>query len=313
MSEVDPRTRPSEGDARPWIEAWAAAPELAELVVAFGGERVEGRDLQAWLEYLEGFSARWDYRKGKERNLVADQEFSPELEEQVLAAADALGLRGVTAPAHREYELVVILGGLVRACLARPRHAADLLADGRVTAHSVVGLGGLRELGGNEHELVAELVDEPVDNEFGAMDAGIRAAFGPLAAAEPEPADLLDGAVAATSYRTAGGLPVHVVAAPPLEGRARANTPDTFAWLASRRGLVLPGDRLLLVTTSIYVPYQHAGALRMLAVPHGIKVDTIGVEPGFVDPRLEQPFKPHSYLQEIRSTILGLRQLLLDA
>ena len=41
-----------------------------------------------------------------------------------------------------------------------------------------------------------------------------------------------------------------------------------------------PGQRLLIVTTAIYVPFQHANALRMFSLPYGALIDTVGVEPG---------------------------------
>ncbi len=95
-------------------------------------------------------------------------------------------------------------------------------------------------------------------------------------------------------------LPVRVVAAPSSEpGVRRANTPDTYAWLAGESGWVGRGDSVLLVTTDIYRPFQHADAIRMLTLPHGIDVDLVGVQPGGVrHERLAQTFEAHNYLQE---------------
>jgi hypothetical protein len=105
-------------------------------------------------------------------------------------------------------------------------------------------------------------------------------------------------------------MPVRVVAAPSSEpGVRRANTPDTYAWYATELAQIRPGQRLLVVTTEIYVPFQHADALRMLALPHGVQVDVVGVNPGKAHPELRQTFEPHNYLQEIRSTIRALRAL----
>ena len=70
-----------------------------------------------------------------------------------------------------------------------------------------------------------------------------------------------------------------------------------------------PAQRILLVTTEIYVPFQHANALRMLALPYGVEVDAAGMQPGKLDARLQQQFEPHNYLQELRSTIRALRDL----
>ena len=63
------------------------------------------------------------------------------------------------------------------------------------------------------------------------------------------------------------------------------------------------------MTIAIYVPAQQAAALRMLALPFDVRVETIGVVPGSVLPELAQTFTPSHYLQEIRSAIRGYRAL----
>jgi hypothetical protein len=66
----------------------------------------------------------------------------------------------------------------------------------------------------------------------------------------------------------------------------------------------------LLVTSAIYVPFQHADAIRMLSVPLGAIVDTIGVDPKTVsEGPLRQHFAPTNYLQEVRSATRALRAL----
>ncbi len=314
MGDADRTTLSPHGDPRTWVDAWARSSALGRVVAAWDGEPAGDRDLAEWLTYLEEFSQRWDFRGGRERNLVQDPDLSPDLAELVLAAAGELGMRGTTASARRHYDQVVILGGLVRACLARPRHAADLLATGAITADRIIALGGFRALRGDEETLVAELLYASVTDEYHAMRSGVEAAFGlgaPIAT-RGEPSDVVGAAWEVSDYATADGVPVHVVAAPSSEpGTRRANTPDTYAWLAGDSGWLRPGDALLLITTDIYAPYQGADAIRMLTVPHGVEVDVVGIEPGGVDPRLAQPFAAHHYLQEIRSTIRSLR--LLDA
>lgn len=314
MGDAGRTTLSPHGDPRAWVDAWARSGALSRVVAAWEGEPAGDRDLAEWLAYLEDFSHRWDFRGGRERNLVQDPDLSPELTELVLVAAGELGMRGTTAPARRRYDQVVILGGLVRACLARPRHAADLLAGNAIAANRIIALGGFRALRGDEETLVAELLDASVTDEYHAMRAGVEAAFGLGApvATRGEPSDVVGAAWEVSDYVTAAGVPVHVVAAPSSEpGTRRANTPDTYAWLAGDSGWLRPGDALLLITTDIYAPYQGADAIRMLTVPHDVEVDVVGIEPGGVDPRLAQPFAAHQYLQEIRSTIRSLR--LLDA
>jgi len=294
-----------------WVSDWARAPVLAQLVDAFGGHDTDD-DVEARLRRLERFSERWDFRGGKERNLVDPTEFPPALTEQILSAAETLGLRGPNLPARAHYTEIVVLGGLVRACLARPRHAAMLLADGSVTSDGVIALGGFRPLRGDEIDLAARMIPDPVADEFEAMDAGVRAAFSPGShvTEKREESDEVGRGWAVREYSSETGRPVRVVAAPSSSpGVRRANTADTYAWLARESGWVTPGDSLLLVTTDIYRPFQHADALRMLTLPHEIEVDVVGVQPGLVDERLAQPFRAHNYLQEIRSAIRSMRML----
>jgi hypothetical protein len=294
------------------IAAWLFSPALADVVRAFDGTPPPpDTPLGQALEWLEDFSLRWDYRRGKERNLVAPQNLGPDVEEVVVRTAAALGLVGTTAPPRQHYDHVLVLGGLVRACIARPLYAAHLLGDGAITVGAITALAGFRELRGDEIELAARFGFGRLPDEFAAMDAGVRRAF---ALDEPahergERSDVVGASWAVREYR-ADGPSVRVVAAPSKKpGERRANTEDTYRWFASDLVDLRGGETLLIVTSDIYVPYQHADALRVLALPHSVEVDGAGVVPGDADAALAQTFQPHNYLQEIRSTIIALRRL----
>jgi hypothetical protein len=60
------------------------------------------------------------------------------------------------------------------------------------------------------------------------------------------------------------------------------------------------GARLLLVTTDIFVPFQHCDALRLLTLPYGCVVDTIGFRTA------PAPFQT---LQEVRSAVRSMLAL----
>ncbi len=140
----------------------------------------------------------------------------------------------------------------------------------------------------------------------------MRAAFGLFepVAERGEDSEVIGASWWVREYVSASGLPVSVVAAPSTEpGARRANTPDTYGWFATELATLQPGQRILLITTDIYVPYQHADALRMLALLYGVEVNVAGMRPGKLDARLQQAFGPHNYLQEVRSTIRALRAL----
>ncbi|HEY5286603.1 MAG TPA: hypothetical protein VIJ50_05820 [Solirubrobacteraceae bacterium] len=299
------------------IAAWVDSPALRVLLAEFGATLPPEQSLADTLAWLEEFSTRWDFREGKERNLVNAPRFTPVNRRVIVAAAEALGLTGSEkakdSSAEAAYDHVLILGGLVRACLARPLYTTRLIDDGSVRAAAVTALGGFRAIAGDELGMLESITGESVDDEFHAMDAGVRNAFHTTALIEDrgEDSDVLGASWRVRKYATDSALSVEVVAAPSREpGTRRANTPDTYAWFATELAKLEPGQRVLVVTTAIYVPYQHAKALQMLALPYGVEVDTIGVDdPGSLHPGLRQESKPHNYLQEIRSTISALRAL----
>jgi hypothetical protein len=65
---------------------------------------------------------------------------------------------------------------------------------------------------------------------------------------------------------------------------------------------------VLLVTTDLYVPYQHCDAVRVLGLGHGYGVDTVGLDPARY-PDLLVPTTTAKLLQEIRSAIRAMRAL----
>ena len=294
------------------IDSWLENQPLAELVGAFGGEQPRG-EMAERLAWLDDFSAtRWDYRAGQERNLARSEDFDDHTRELVLAAAKALQLMSTSPPERRDYTHVLILGGLVRACILRPQFAAKLV-DGGLQATSVAALSAYRDLRGDENDLIRQLEIPEKRNEMEVMEHGLVAAFG-LGAPESDERHTEAGLEWATSlirtWRKAG-LVIQLVIAPSPEPLVRrANTADTYAYWADVCAHIGPDDTILLVTSSIYLPFQHADAVRMLALPHGCSVETVGID--FSDHHLgalRQPFKPTNYLQEIRSAIRSVRAL----
>lgn len=303
--------------AAAWIEAWVRSPELHELV-RLSGSKVPELDLSELLTWLEEFSVAWDFRGGKERNLFEARSLEAATEKKIKDAAAALGLiKGGVAPRGR-YDHVLVLGGLARACLARPLATARLLEKGEVEAGSVTALGGYRKLKGDEIGLVESVAGEhvgaeDVGDEFDAMDVGVRLAFDldPPERERGERSRLEFGSWRVHEYTTVSGLPVSVVAAPSSEPeKRRTNTADSYEWFATELFDLRAGQRLLLVTSDIYVPFQHADALRVLGLPFQVEVETAGIQPGDVDPRLSQVFSADAYLQEVRSTIMAFGRLL---
>jgi hypothetical protein len=298
------------------IEEWINSPPIRALVVAFGGEAdvaVRSLELRTKLDWLDSFTQRWDTRQGKERDQADELPLTSNQEELVLNAAAALGFRKSRSPQHKSYDHVVMLGGLFRACITRPAHAANLIRTGAVRTSTVTALGGHRPFSDQERALADRAGFPGLDEEFDALDAGTRKAFqlGQPASVEGERIENPGGSWTVRRYEGNAGLPVRVAAAPSSEpALRRANTADSYNWWGNKIARLGSEDRILAITTTIYVPAQHAAAIRMLTIPFGSEVETVGIEPGDVNPTLAQPFSPTKYLLEVRSTIRSLRDLL---
>jgi hypothetical protein len=287
------------------VARWITSAPLRDLVTAFGGQW-PGGDSPSLLGWLDAFSAtHWDFRGGAERPDATEPDLDPEIAALVHESAEALGMVGAKPPPRRDYKYVVVLGGLAYACLRRTAYAAHLLHRGTF-AEGVGVLGSFRPLSPAERAL------PPVNgcrSEVDVLDLGVRRAFLVDDPVQTEAAP--DGSWSVRTYAPVEGPRVAVLAAPSSEpGIRRAHTADTQRFWAKRAALA-QGDRLLMVTAPIYVPFQHCDAVRTLGLPFGCTVDTIGVDPRLADElTLPEPtLTPGRYLQEIRSAIRSMRLL----
>jgi hypothetical protein len=305
------------------ITGWVRSAPLQSLISHFGGALLAG-SLESQLAYLDEFTAAaWNFRRRvtdgpKERNQVdADAVTGPD-EELAVAAADALGLVRPRPPRYRSYDHIVMLGGLVRANIWRTAYAAYLLSHG-ISAGNVVAISAYRDLARNEDDpsldefkLLAAFGLPRRDYEWEVMQDGLRRAFGlPEFTVERKNDPSAEGPQRfRVASAAADGRSVSLIVAPALEPGRRANTADGYRYWADQVQHVKPRERILAVTTCIYVPYQHAIALQHLALPFGCSVDTVGIDFSAIgdDPN-PQRFRGAHYLLEIRSALLAYRQL----
>ena len=304
------------GELAASIRRWVSSPPLRDLVAEFGGHWPE-LETGALLDWLDRFSAEhWDFRERSgsvERDEVDAGPFPPQRVELVGAAARALGLSEPLPPPGRGYHHLLVLGGLARACLVRSGYAAHLLGTGAVEAPSVAALGSFRPLRTPETGLLERLGWPGCRYEVDAMAAGVRMAFGfgqPHARESATDQQVTHRSWSVWSYRAPDRPAAQVLAAPSTEPEARrATTPDTYHFWA-RRVTLSARDRVLVVTSPIYVPFQHCDAVRALGLRYGCGVDTVGFDPALVtEPLLRQTFGPDRYLQELRSGIRSMRDL----
>jgi hypothetical protein len=305
----------------PVLRRWASSPPIRALAAASGWTWPERPETAELLTELAGLSKDWDFRarkgSGTERNFLGAQ--SAEVngrvvgEDLAIAAATALGLvRAAPVPAE-SFSHLVVLSGLVRACVNRTSHAADLLGGG-LRAGSAVVLGAHRELAGQEPRQAREQGFGDLFDEADVVVAATRRAFGlgdPGQAAESGPRlphwdDALWEASARYHWKD-----VDVIIAPSDKAGTRANTAGQLHHWADQAGIGR-GDRVLLLTTQIYVPYQEFVGLRLLGLERGCSVSCRGVDPASsVLPPAD--FTGQSYLQEIRSALLAAGELMAAA
>jgi hypothetical protein len=249
---------------------------------------------------------RWDYRRGKERWEAEGEQFTPEREELIRGAATALGLLGRMTPRANEYDHVLVLGAGLGPMMERSRLAAETLRSG-VRASTV-------SLPCSRRRLPTQYATLPhCETEEDAVDLSLRRAFGLT-----QPPEFLEGSQPdgtpwyIRSYAD-GKPPAYVLSGPATkaDGR-RGNTMDGYVFWARTVPDDPHGNRLLIVTTDLFVPFQHCAAVRVLGQTLNCTIDTIGFD------RTRSPYEPShratELLQEIRSTIIWLREiaLLLD-
>lgn len=305
------------------IADWVHSEPLQVLARHFGARPPVG-DLAEELAYLEDFTATaWDFRKHdaedpKERNQIDADAVAGADEQMVLAAVDALGLVRPRPPKYHHYDYIVVLGGLVRANIWRPAYAAWLLQHA-VTADNVIAISAYRQLARNdahpdrdEYKLL-EVFSLPLRSyEWEVMEDGLRRAFNlPEFAVDRESGPEAEGpARFRVAWAESASRRVSLVVARALEPGRRANTADGYRYWAGEIGHVKPGQRILAVTTCIYVPYQHATALQHLALPFGCSLDTVGIDFSVIDDSASsQRFRGAHYLQETRSALRAYYQL----
>lgn len=267
----------------------------------------------------------------RERSQAVTADFSTETRDRVLELTTGLGLVTETRPRYTSYEKTLVLGGGYRSPLLRARYAAQLQADG-------VELGEISFLG-SPRFLIEEPPERPVTeqyapaatDEFGLMLGAVRAEFG-LAATEVTflcgcrstdyecPNWRLRGANGAdrtppefTHERQAkladdGRIIGSVLSASTGRPPYRPDTSDTLG-LWARCAQPRQGQRVLVVTTQVFVPFQTFDGLRRLYLPFGVDIDTVGIGARWGD----RPQTAENLLQETLSAIRSARRLMVAA
>jgi hypothetical protein len=299
------RTRP--GEARQLIERWIHHPGLRRLVEFDGGQWPEG-DLEVIVEALVEFSAVWDKRQGQSRLMFHDgnESRSDDRAQIIYTAAEQLGLIRSGPPITAKPDYLLILGGLATGVEPRVRYAAELIESSKVEPRAIVGLGSFRVLA--EKELpIAETYAPGAQYELDLLAAMMSSTLGidnwhSTSSGDP----VTDPARAEIIMRADADVAMMALASRSSRPDERpANTADTYEQLALIEQLH-PGQQMVLITSSIYRPYQHLQAVRLLTQGHAATVETVGVPSIGGQPT----HTPTAYLQEVRSGLQACHALL---
>ena len=292
------------------ISDWTGSDALKDLTNAFGGD-IPDSDLKTRIGYLNEFADNWDYRKkqasGGERWNVEEDPALNSNRELIMECVQQLGLTDITEPAAVP-DYILPLGGARMSNYARPLKAKEVIDSNRYNGKNIVALSGTRPINDVERPFLAQYAPD-ADTEYDAMSRGLEKIF------------LLDKNNYTQSHHrseninlewavkkygeTYSGNTVYSLAAPSTDPSRRANSRDTFTFFLKKFD-IKKGDRLLLVTSCIYVPFQ---LLRFmdLAIEKGFYVDCIGMPN---DNNAGTAFSHlTNYLQETKAAINGIKAL----
>lgn len=289
------------GQIATMLSEWANAPTLASLVAAFDGPVYSGTVAER-LTAIERFASEaWDLRRqthgaSLERNQLPQVDLTAAQRSAIHECAEALGLLTSVKPRHHDYEHVLILGGLVPSNLRRSEYAAHLLRDG-LSCRQIWGVTAFRPLSRNflepqkdEHYLLDFYGLPRLRTEYSVMEYAVERAFDPTRSRVGGET----GPLTATREINLTSPTVSVAG-------QRATTQTSLAHWTEVCGNLHPSSRVLLITTTPYVRYQQLIALKELALPFGVEVDTVGVDDALV--RTQAPWETSAteLLQELRS------------
>ena len=295
------------------ISKWIHSDSLIELVRLFGGNEVTDiclKDDSSYIDWLHEFVSVWDFRKkqvgGGERWNVFDEPFVDKNKTIILRNAEKLGLIKNTNPAF-EPDFILPLGGARMANLDRPNMARFVMDKHSWNNKNIVALSGKRPLNEIEYPYI-ERYASSAHTEFDAINSGLEHAFDISDRYKEEDFDH-ENINSQASIRAYEDMYmdscIYSVAAPSSEPeKRRANSYDTFVYFLEKFN-VEKGSKLLLVTSSIYVPFQLLKFMG-LALEYGLEVDCIGSDSVMEDLKLS---KTSNYLQEIKSSIDAIYML----
>ena len=262
------------------------------------------------IHWLNDFAEVWDYRKKQaasgERWNITEDPMVLKNSELVMSCAEVLGLTNIETPLITP-NYILPLGGARKSNYARPLKAKEIIDSLGIRDSSIVALSGTRPINEIELSYLQEFAPE-AKTEYEAISTGMEKCFNLTSGYTEEKGsdENINLCFAVRKYNdTYQDNTVFSLAAPSSDPARRANSRDTFCYFLDNFN-IKEGDRLLLVTTCIYVPFQ---LLRFmdLALDRGFYCDCIGMPNDHKGGTSFSQFT--NYCQETKATINGLEAL----
>lgn len=302
--DADPRDPAAIAD---WVGNWLNSPEMAELFGLFD-RQITSSDLRNRLNEAEEITRDiFDFRQGGERWEARKSEFAPGVTEVTEALIGRIYREPTGGPAVEleEVDHALVLGGRINSCILRGQLLAKMVTDG-LSVGTVWGLGSRREVIADEREVAEQLGIGPVDDELDAMAAALRYA---LQLPGSEPGRAASGEPSEVRQVATGPVPVVGLAAAPGEANYRATTSDTYRFFRETAAIE-EGDHLLIVTSAIHAPFQHAQAVAELGIATSATITSVGAHIGTSNEAcVRHEWTTAEWLQEIRSAIWSMRNM----
>jgi hypothetical protein len=304
------------------IIGWIDSKIFQETIQAFGWKDRPDQDLKKRIDNLVALSDEWDFRNktAKIESVGASRESTRWTTHAQLLSSRQIKLAGKVAkefklscastPSSDEYQAILVLGGARLSCLLRTKWAKEILSN-KTSAQDTVLLGSERKVTDSERDATNTYAPE-AKTEFDLFIAAAHTVFEiNLESYKQHRHEDINPNLSwkINNYHSHEQRNILIMSAPSSDpNNRRANSVDTYKFYINHYKLK-PHARLLFVTSPIYVPYQQLEAIRVLTIPLGIQVETIGFPPGW-SADLQGMQGPQHYLQEMRSFLQSAQRFL---
>lgn len=302
-----------------------------DKLAALYGQKLPKVGLGRRLNALKQLAAEhWDFRKGKLRYEVDLETVkpgesvidlnNPKIQQTIEKAAAGFGLTAPSKAGRNSYNGLIVPGGAGLSPYLRLKHALDQIGpNGQPVKFGWIALLGCDRVVKKDERNIAKVYAPKAKTEFDLMVAAAEKLLKPKLLRDVNMRRVGYAYDRQTRphisyYKDINGTLILVFNAPIPAGQVKANTGRTYDFLRAASGKRLSRDKyVLLSSTARHRAFQHVDAERLLCLPTGISLETIGFSKNYsvngLDPNIPPVQPPKEILQEIKSYIDALVKL----